>query len=109
MGFNKILIIKLGAIGDLLMTTPAVRALKKACPAAHISLLAGKSSKMVMNGNPYIDELIECDDYMIYKARFLPKARYVFSLLYLLRKRKFDAVLVFHRDWQFNFFVFLSQ
>ncbi|MBI5048547.1 MAG: lipopolysaccharide heptosyltransferase II [Deltaproteobacteria bacterium] len=109
MGFNnyKILIIKLGAIGDLLMTTPAIRALKKAYPTTHISLLAGKSSKMTVNGNQYIDELIECDDYIIYKARFLQKARYALSLFYLLRKKKFDAVIVFHRDWRFNFFAFL--
>ncbi|HBR17446.1 MAG: lipopolysaccharide heptosyltransferase II [Deltaproteobacteria bacterium RIFCSPLOWO2_12_FULL_43_16] len=107
MGFNNVLIIKLGAIGDLLMTTPAIRALKKAYPATHISLLVGKSSKMAVSGNPHIDELIECDDYIIYKAGFLQKARYALSLLYLLRKKKFDTVIVFHRDWQFNFFVFL--
>ncbi|MBI3399617.1 MAG: lipopolysaccharide heptosyltransferase II [Deltaproteobacteria bacterium] len=107
MGFNKILIIKLGAIGDLLMTTPAIRTLKKANPTARISLVVGKSSKMAVSGNPYIEELIECDDYIIYKARFLQKAGYALSLRYLLRKRKFDTAIVFHRDWRFNFFAFL--
>lgn len=107
MRLNKILIIKLGAIGDLLMTTPAIRALKKAYPTMHISLLAGKSSKMAVSSNPHIDELIECDDYIIYKARFLQKVRYALSLLYLLRKKKFDVVFVVHRDWRFNLFAFL--
>lgn len=107
MGLDRVLIIKLGAIGDLLMITPAVRAIKKNNPNAHISLLAGRSAKSAIKDNPYIDELIECDDYIIYKARLLQKARYVFSLISMLRKRKQDIVFVFHRDWQFNFFAFL--
>lgn len=107
MQFNKILIIKLGAIGDLLMTTPAIRALKKAHQNAHISLLVGKSASVAVKGNPSIDEFIECDDSIIYKASLLKKARYIFSLLSMLRKKKYDAVFVFHRDWRFNFFALL--
>ena len=107
MGFNKILIIKLGAIGDLLMTTPAVRALKKAYPTSHVSLLAGKSSKMAVNGNPHIDEFIECDDYIIYKGTLLQKLKYILSLILKIKRKKYDVVFVFHRDWRFNLFAFL--
>lgn len=107
MGLDRILIIKLGAIGDLLMVTPAVRAIKKSNQSAHIALLVGKSAKSAIKNNPYIDEFIECDDSIIYKARSLQKARYVLSLLSLLREKKFDTVIVLHRDWRFNFFAFL--
>ncbi len=107
MGFNKILIIKLGAIGDLLMATPAVRALKKAYPTAHISLLVGKSSKMAVSGNPHIDEFIECDDYIIYKGTLLQKLKYILSLILKIKRKKYDVVFVFHRDWRFNLFAFL--
>ncbi|MDP2682193.1 MAG: lipopolysaccharide heptosyltransferase II [Deltaproteobacteria bacterium] len=107
MGFNKVLIIKLGAIGDLLMTTPAVRALKKAYPTSHVSLLVGKSSKMAVNGNPYIDEFIECDDYIIYKGTLLQKLKYILSLILKIKRKKYDVVFVFHRDWRFNLFAFL--
>lgn len=41
--FTNILIIKPGAIGDLLQMTPVVRALKARCPLAAVSLLVGSS------------------------------------------------------------------
>lgn len=104
---NKVLIIKLGAIGDLLMATPAFRAVKKAYPAAHLSILVGKSSKMAVNGNPYIDEFIECDDYIIYKGTLLQKLKYIISLVLKIKRKKYDVAFVFHRDWRFNFFTFL--
>lgn len=107
MGLDRVLIIKLGAIGDLLMTTPAIRAIKKNNQNVHIALLVGKSAKSAIIDNPYIDELIECDDYIIYKANLLKKAQYVFSLASMLREKKFDVAFVFHRDWRFNLFAFL--
>jgi len=104
---NKVLIIKLGAIGDLLMATPAIRALKNAYPTAHVSILVGKSSKMAVNGNPHIDEFIECDDYIIYKGTLLQKLKYILSLILKIKREKYDVVFIFHRDWRFNLFAFL--
>ncbi len=107
MGLDRVLIIKLGAIGDLLMTTPAIRALKKYHHNAHIALLVGRSAKVAIKDNPYIDELIECDDYVIYKGSFLQKMKYFFSLSHAIRRKKYDVVFIFHRDWRFIFFAFL--
>lgn len=52
---------KLGAIGDIVHTLPALSALKKALPDAHLSWAAERRSADILRGNPLIEELIEID------------------------------------------------
>ncbi len=46
------------AIGDVLLTTPAIRALKQAWPATELTMLTGGKSLPVLAGNPYLDHLV---------------------------------------------------
>ena len=57
----NILFVKLGAIGDIVHTLPALSAVRKAFPDAHISWAAERRSAEILRGNPLIDELIEID------------------------------------------------
>lgn len=100
---KNILIIKIAAIGDLLLITPAVRALRRAYPEAKISLLVGRWSKPIIEGNPDIDEIIEVDDSLFF--RFRPWA--LLGLVWTLRWRRFDLALVWHRSLAFRFFAWL--
>lgn len=58
---EKILIIRLAHIGDTLMTTPAIRALKEHYPDASITALVGSWCRDIMVGNPFIDRVITLD------------------------------------------------
>ena len=53
----KFLIIRFSSIGDIVLTTPVVRCLKKQVPNAEIHYLIKPQFKMVMEPNPYIDKL----------------------------------------------------
>ena len=53
----KFLIIRFSSIGDIVLTTPVVRCLKKQVPDAVIHYLIKPQFKMVMEHNPYIDKL----------------------------------------------------
>ncbi|HUT52106.1 MAG TPA: glycosyltransferase family 9 protein [bacterium] len=55
---GRILVVQLRQIGDVLLTTPALRALKKRFPGARISYLAEPLPAKVLEGNPNIDEVI---------------------------------------------------
>jgi len=57
MGF-RILIIKLGAMGDVLRTTPLLPALKKKYSESHITWVTDKVSLELLQMNPYIDRLL---------------------------------------------------
>ena len=55
----KILIIKLGALGDVLRTTPLLTALKVKYPSSHITWVVDKPHLEVLEGNAWIDRLLD--------------------------------------------------
>ena len=57
----NILFVKLGAIGDIVHTLPALSAVRNAIPDARISWAAERRSAEILRGSPLIDELIDID------------------------------------------------
>ncbi|HWJ91643.1 MAG TPA: hypothetical protein VNR87_11065, partial [Flavisolibacter sp.] len=53
----KFLIIRFSSIGDIVLTTPVVRCLKKQLPGAEIHFLIKPKFKTVMENNPYISKI----------------------------------------------------
>lgn len=101
---KRILLFKIGALGDLLMTTPLVRQLRKRFPGARIDYLAGKSFVRVLAGNPNIDRVIDFPE-EIFLRRNIPG---FFRLAWTIRKEGYDAVFVLDRHWIFPAAAFLS-
>ncbi len=58
---KRILIVKLSAIGDVLMATPAAKAVRTAFPNSYIAWVVERKSAEVIIGNPYLDEVIVWD------------------------------------------------
>ncbi len=54
----NILIVKLGALGDVLRTTPLLTALKRRYPQSRITWLVDPSHEEILRGNPLIDCLV---------------------------------------------------
>ena len=80
-GIRKILVIKLRAIGDVLLSTVITKNLRVAFPKAKIDFLTETKAKDILKGNPYIDELIVFD-----------RKKDGIKFLINLRKRKYDLV-----------------
>lgn len=57
----RILIVKLGSIGDIVHTLPAFAALRAAMPQAEISWVVERRSAEILRDNPLLDRLIEVD------------------------------------------------
>lgn len=57
----RILIVKLGSIGDIVHTLPALAALRGAMPQAEISWVVERQSSEILKDNPLLDHLIEVD------------------------------------------------
>jgi heptosyltransferase-3 len=58
---QKILIFRPDHLGDMLLTTPAIYALRQTYPEAHISVLAGSWATSILKGNPDLNEIIPCN------------------------------------------------
>jgi lipopolysaccharide heptosyltransferase I len=57
----RVLIVKLGSIGDIVHTLPALAALRRGIPHAEISWVVERQSAEILRDNPFIDRLIEVD------------------------------------------------
>src|ERR671910_29014 len=57
----RILIVKLGSIGDIIHTLPSVAAIRGAMPHAEISWVVERRSSEILRDNPILDHLIEVD------------------------------------------------
>lgn len=84
-----VLIIKLSALGDVILTTAAIRSIKEKLGANHkVVVLVGQESKDVLLRCPYIDELIVCD------PRGKDKGlRGILKVAASLRRKKIDKVV----------------
>lgn len=52
---RKILIIRFSSIGDIVLTTPVIRAVKQQVPNVELHFLVKKSNEILLKSNPYID------------------------------------------------------
>jgi heptosyltransferase-2 len=98
---EKILVRGVNWVGDAVMTTPALRAIRKAHPGTHISLLVRPGIAPLFEQNPDIDEII------LYSDRF----RGVFGRLRLawhLRKKRFTKAILLQNAFDAALVVFLA-
>ena len=58
----KILIIRFSSIGDIVLTTPVMRCLKKKYPESKIYFLTKPKHAGIVETNPYVDKVLELDD-----------------------------------------------
>lgn len=56
------LVIRFSSIGDIVLTTPVIRGIKKQVENARIIYLTKKEYSSILEHNPYIDKLITLDD-----------------------------------------------
>ncbi|MBA2286795.1 MAG: glycosyltransferase family 9 protein [Ktedonobacteraceae bacterium] len=96
----RILVVKLAAIGDLLLATPALRALRESYPQARIDLLVTPASAGILDGWSVIDTIIVLDKYLFdYPQQMLKNPLNLMRLRPLwrdLRGGHYDAVLLLH-------------
>ncbi|MGB4773659.1 MAG: glycosyl transferase, partial [Daejeonella sp.] len=81
----KILIIRFSSIGDIVLTTPVLRCLKKQLPNAEIHYLTKRSFETILNSNPYIDQLHFLDTKLS-------------KTIKLLKQKGFDHIIDLHHN-----------
>ena len=55
---ERVLIVRMSAMGDLVQTTPVARGIKKALPDCHLTWVAQSPFASLLEHNPHLDELI---------------------------------------------------
>ena len=83
---NRILISRMKYIGDIVLTTPIVRAVRERYSDAFIAYLGDKEAVSLLERNPHLNEIIPYD---FSRPTLIEQPR----VMWLLYKRKFDAVV----------------
>jgi len=106
---SRILIIKLGSLGDVVHTLPAVAALKKAYPDAQIDWLVEKKCSVLLKSNPLIHEVIEVDTQLWRKSLFTPEViGQLKALAGRLKANHYEVALDFQGLWKSAAFGYFS-
>lgn len=96
----NLLVISLADIGDLLLTTPALSAIRASLPDAHIDVLTSPHAAPILSGTGLADAVITFDRAIFDSVRrlFHPRNfRPALALWRRLRAGKYDAVFICHR------------
>src|SRR5712671_913990 len=99
----RILLVRLREIGDVVFTTPAVRAIRNHVPDAHISYVVEPVAVDVVAGNPHINEVIVAPRYGGVKG-----IRADAALVRQLRKQRYDVAIDFHGGPRASLITWLS-
>ena len=101
---RRILIMRVGAFGDILMGTPLLAALREAIPDAYITWIAEHTEREAIDANPYVDEILRWDS--SYWKRMIRNLQYplwltrAWSLRRELKARRLDVFISFQpEEW----------
>lgn len=100
--FKNILIVRTDRIGDVVLTTPSIKALRQAYPQARLTMLVAPATESIVRNNPYLDEVMVDDRLNVHKQAGF------FKLVWEVRKRRFDLAVIFYTKRRTNFLCFLA-
>jgi len=102
-GGKRILIVNVNWIGDVIFSTPFIKAIRDAYPDGYIACLLHPRCADILKGSPRIDEVIFYDEEGEHKS-IIGKL----MLISYLRKIHFDIAFILHRSFTKAFLTFLA-
>ncbi len=98
---KRILIVRTDRLGDVILTLPMFALLRKCFPDAYLAVLLRRYTGEILDGNPYVDEVIwyDRDDELVPFA----------EMCATLRERRFDAVIVVYPRLRLAWLMFRSR
>lgn len=100
---KKILITRTDRLGDVLLSSPVFKAVRREYPTSHIAVLVRPYTKECVEGNPYINEVIIYDKRGRDKG-LLDSIKFAMEL----RQKRFDLALILHPTNRMNLITFLA-
>ena len=105
---KRILVVNPFGIGDVLFTTPLVRAVRRAFPESYIGYLCNRRTEPVLRENPHLNTLFiyEKDELInLWKSAWWRGLAYLLNLLKDIRRARFDAVIDLSLGARYSFFL----
>ncbi len=88
---NRILIIRTDRIGDVVLSTPVIRTLRRTYPDAYIGMMVRPENRELVDGNPDLNEVVLYDKEGEHKS-WLATLRFAFQL----KTKRYDTAVILH-------------
>jgi heptosyltransferase-2 len=95
---ERILIIRLAAIGDVVMASSLARRLRDAKPDAHITWLCGQTAASLVERFADVDDVVSIDERRLLAGGSLARLQVLLSLWPSFDTRRFDVAYLLHPD-----------
>jgi ADP-heptose:LPS heptosyltransferase len=105
---RKIIIIDLGQVGDVIMSFPALIALRKRFASAELVAIAGKTPAALISDLGLVDKVITIDRYGLLRGPKLSSISKIFGIVRQVRNEKPDLVVDLHSLYESNLLGYLS-
>jgi ADP-heptose:LPS heptosyltransferase len=99
---ERILIIRLAAIGDVVMASSLARRVRDEMPGAHVSWLCGETVAPLVEEFADVDEVIPIDDRALLTGNAGERARALMPAWRRLRAGRFTRVYLLHPDVRYR-------
>jgi len=101
---SSVLLIRLYFIGDMLLSTPVINALKTAFPVSRLTVLLKRRARDVLVGNPFVDEVIEYDGVPRYHSPV-----WLGALAARLRRARYDLAVDLTGDLRSSWLLYAAE
>src|ERR1044072_1230096 len=105
---RNILVIDFGQLGDIVMSLPALRAIRERFPYARITVAVGKPGKELLGLSGYANEILEVDRVALRDGPTLISIGRILKFVSQVRRAKFDFVIDLHSYYETNLLGFFS-
>ncbi|MGE5681932.1 MAG: glycosyltransferase family 9 protein [Bacillota bacterium] len=99
---KRVLIIKLGAIGDIVMSLSMLEAIKEKYGGAEIVWISGKASAPILNSLSEIKHLFVIDDSALLKGNLISRLKVLMTVWKKLFLKRFDLIVIPYRDKRYR-------
>ncbi|MGD0075405.1 MAG: glycosyltransferase family 9 protein [Candidatus Binataceae bacterium] len=104
----RILYVKLGGIGDIVMSLPMIQAMRSRYEDAVISWMCGLNVVSLLQAASGIDEFIVVDETRLLKGSAEEKGKELLRVWRRLFGRRFDLILTGNHDWRYRLLTLTS-
>lgn len=100
---KRILIIRTDRIGDVVLSTPVITAVRSFFSDAYIAVMVSSETRDIVIKNPYLNEVIVYDKKTRHRGLFQ-----TMDFILRIKRKRFDLALILHSTNRVNLISFLS-
>lgn len=100
--YRRILVSRTDRIGDVLISTPVLESLRERYPASYLAVMVSPYTKDLVEGNPYVDEVV------VFDKDKITGLRKTLAFSRQLSQKAFDVAVILHPTVRVHLLCFLA-